>query len=444
MKNREVIKHSSAIQISNNVTLLQRRAWNVLLANAFDDLLNNEEFNINLSDLYNILGYESHNDKHLKLILKDLVETSVEWNVLNKDRKNEWGTAALLAQVQIINGVVIYGYAPIMRKRLYNPAMYARISLSLQNKFNSKYTLALYELFVDYYRVKDRCGETPYLSIKQFKKLLGLKKNEYELFKDLNKFIIKKAIKEINDKSDLFIEAEYKRVSRRIVAVKFRIKKNDKNTIEIKAIEQKILAQKSLPTPNNEPEIYNQKLFKTLTDEFGISNNKTADIIKTKDEFYINEILTLVREHIKAGIVKNIPAYTISAIENDYRAKKPEHEIEKERIKEQKRKKQKEKKLIEQLRQDFNEQYYRKAEDVISKLSKSEKEKLQNNFERDVIKNANTFAKRSYTKNGFKSLIFVGYVANNCLPEEDTNFKAYAKQKGYDVIEYEDGKYKFA
>ena len=28
---REVIKHSAAIQIENNITLLQRRAWNVLL-----------------------------------------------------------------------------------------------------------------------------------------------------------------------------------------------------------------------------------------------------------------------------------------------------------------------------------------------------------------------------------------------------------------------------
>ena len=34
----EVIKHSSTIQVSNKVTLLQRKCWNVLLSNAFDDL----------------------------------------------------------------------------------------------------------------------------------------------------------------------------------------------------------------------------------------------------------------------------------------------------------------------------------------------------------------------------------------------------------------------
>ena len=37
---QEVIKHSAAIHIQNNITLLQRRAWNILLANAYDELPN--------------------------------------------------------------------------------------------------------------------------------------------------------------------------------------------------------------------------------------------------------------------------------------------------------------------------------------------------------------------------------------------------------------------
>ena len=33
----DVIKASAAIQISGKITLLQRRAWNVLLAHAYDE-----------------------------------------------------------------------------------------------------------------------------------------------------------------------------------------------------------------------------------------------------------------------------------------------------------------------------------------------------------------------------------------------------------------------
>ncbi len=40
---REVIKHSAAIQIENNITLLQRRTWNALLYNAYDELETKEE-----------------------------------------------------------------------------------------------------------------------------------------------------------------------------------------------------------------------------------------------------------------------------------------------------------------------------------------------------------------------------------------------------------------
>ena len=115
--------------------------------------------------------------------------------VLNKDGENEWGVAALLAEAIIINGVIIYGYAPALRKRLHNPSMYAKISLSLQNRFQSKHSLALYELFVDYFNAKNGSGETPFISIENFRNLLGLKKSEYKTFKALNRDIIKKAIK---------------------------------------------------------------------------------------------------------------------------------------------------------------------------------------------------------------------------------------------------------
>jgi truncated hemoglobin YjbI len=51
---REVIKHSAAIHIQNNITLLQRRAWNVLLHNAYDDLLSDDEYRITVKTLTQI------------------------------------------------------------------------------------------------------------------------------------------------------------------------------------------------------------------------------------------------------------------------------------------------------------------------------------------------------------------------------------------------------
>ena len=49
----------------------------------------------------------------------------------------------LLAQATIKRGVCTYAYSPELRRRLHNPTMYARISLSMRNKFGSKYAQAL-------------------------------------------------------------------------------------------------------------------------------------------------------------------------------------------------------------------------------------------------------------------------------------------------------------
>src|SRR5687767_14168472 len=87
---QEVVKHSAAIQIQNSITLLQRRAWNVLLANAYDELPIQDTHRVKVVDLMEKLEFDSKNEEYLKKTLRDLVGCKVEWNVLSKDNKWEW------------------------------------------------------------------------------------------------------------------------------------------------------------------------------------------------------------------------------------------------------------------------------------------------------------------------------------------------------------------
>ena len=325
MKKKEVIKHSSAIHISNEVNLLQRRAWNIMLAQAYNDLPTEETYSLSVRELCNALGYKGNNDKYIKQILRELVGITVEWNVLGKDGATEWGASSLLAEVKIINGVCHYAYGPTMRSRLYNPSMYARISLSLQNQFKSKHSLALYELFVDYFDAKRHCGETPVISVDDFRHLLGLQENEYAAFKDLNKSIIKKAITEINAMSDLFVDVEYRKQGRSIIAVKFFIKPNPNRESEIQPLK---IRAKQLNLPGTVLDVDNLTLYQALVEEFGISVSRAAEILQSQDEFYIEEVLASVRLQVAQGKVKNVPAFTVKAIADDYRAKKPKVEEE--------------------------------------------------------------------------------------------------------------------
>ena len=62
---KEVIKHSSAIQIENTISLLQRKTWNVLFANAYDELPTHEEHTVNIQELTEVLEFKSKNDRYL-------------------------------------------------------------------------------------------------------------------------------------------------------------------------------------------------------------------------------------------------------------------------------------------------------------------------------------------------------------------------------------------
>lgn len=219
----EVIKASPAIQIESKITHLQRRAWNVLLANAYDELPNKDIHRVNVTELAKKLGFNSHNEDHLKKTLEALVDCTVKWNVLGKDKKERWGVAALLASAEITNGVCTYGFAPHFRQKLYNPRIYTKLNLRLQNQFTSRYALILWEICFDYFDLSRNEGETPFIPLETFRELMGIKTGEYRTFKALNQTLIKPAIKEINTLTNFFIEVASKRIERRIAELKFRI-----------------------------------------------------------------------------------------------------------------------------------------------------------------------------------------------------------------------------
>ena len=224
-KRDELIKASPAIQVQSKMTLLQRRAWNVLLANAYDELPNTDIYHVSVAELAAKLGFNSKNENYLKEILEALVDCKVEWNLLDKNKEEEWGVAVLLASADIKNGVCTYGFAPHLRLKLYNPRMYTKLNLRLQNRFTSQYALVLWEICFDYFDTDRDQGETPFISLDTFRELMGIESDEYPAFSIFNRAVIKPAITEINEETDYFVEVEQKRVRRRVAELKFRITK---------------------------------------------------------------------------------------------------------------------------------------------------------------------------------------------------------------------------
>ena len=171
------------------------------------------------------LGFNSGNRNYLKDVLRSLVDCTVEWNILGKDKEEEWVVASLLASARIKDGVCTYGFAPHLRLKLHNPRIYAKLNLRLQNRFKNQYALVLWEVCFDYFDTDRDQGETPFIPLATFKDMIGLEPDEYPVFGFLNRDVIKPAIKEINALTNYSVEVEQKRIGRRIAELKFRITK---------------------------------------------------------------------------------------------------------------------------------------------------------------------------------------------------------------------------
>ena len=169
------------------------------------------------------LGFGDGNQEYLKEVLRSIVDCKVEWNVLGKDKSEEWGVASLLAEVRIRDGICSYQFPHTLRLKLHNPRVYAKLNLRLQNRFRSRYALILWEVCFDYFDTTRDQGETPFIPLETFKSLIGLEETDYPVFKVLNRDLIKPAIQEINDLTDYRVEVEQKRLGRRIAELKFRI-----------------------------------------------------------------------------------------------------------------------------------------------------------------------------------------------------------------------------
>jgi hypothetical protein len=325
---KEVIKHSAAVQIQNNITLLQRRAWNVLLANAYDELPTEEEHRIAIRDLVKVLEYGGHNDAYLKEALEALVSCKVKWNILDKDNQWEWGVMTLLAQARIKKGVCIYAYSPELRRRLHNPTMYARISLSMQNKFGSKYAQALWELCVDYLGTARQQGETPFIPVERYRDIMGISAEQYPQFKEFNRRVIKEPVAEINRVTDFHVEADYQRRGRgdKVVAVKFRIRRvmdaieHGKGTLSLfPDLEDMPLAIKIL----KEAGLSAKDAWEIWQTGFnGVEKGHQPDIMSEDEEgaflHYVREKVDLLKRRQASGRVDNSTGFLMEAIRKNY------------------------------------------------------------------------------------------------------------------------------
>ena len=101
---------------------------------------------------------------------------------------------------------------------------FTKIPLKQILQLRSKYAIRLYELLKRY---DDTGFRTDYLP--ELRKKLGVGDNEYKVFADFEKRVLRPAIKEINEETDIEVSYTKKKTGRKITHIEFKIKPKNTN-----------------------------------------------------------------------------------------------------------------------------------------------------------------------------------------------------------------------
>lgn len=408
---KEVKKHVAAVRVGDAVGLLARKTWNVLLLNAYDDLLNQDFHKIKVSDLCEITGCNTRNYKNMADVLGNLMTTNVKWDIGGGCRENgTWiknmGMSTMIASAIIEDGVVIYEFSKRLSKLLYNPEIYQRISIAQQKLFKSASSLALWENCIRYVGV----GSTGLIELQEWRELLGATAKTYDQYKDFNKFVISPSVKEINEVSTIEIQPFFKKTGRKITHIGFTVLQK---------------GQRQLAIPEILEEAKSSKEYGELI-AYGINEVQAVSWIQEYGYPYIREKLDLTKESEKTGKVKKSSGFLVSSIKGDYKSEK---QVAKKKTEKQTEKRNSEEldKKREDLRSKLSSDFSREEkEKFLNALSEDEKEKLKNEILEEI--KLDTYSVNLLKKKGLTSPV-AGLGIIKRIPDYDKRREEFIEDK---------------
>lgn len=219
-------------------------------------------------------------------------------------------TTALLSSAETIEGegkIILRFDKSLKPELLQLKKLFTQYQLKNVLKLSGSYSIRIYELLKQYEKIRKR-----EFKIENLKEILGINE-EYSRFYDFERYVLKPAREEINEKTDIFIDYEKIKEGRRIGKIVFEIYSKQPECEETKVIEalysdeeiEDIKIQSGLKN-----EKFNKKQIMELY-EIAVQKTESKDIEPYR---YINEnyIYTLQKAP------KNKFSYLKKALKEDY------------------------------------------------------------------------------------------------------------------------------
>jgi plasmid replication initiation protein len=219
-----LIKADGAIHSEHPLSLVQQRLWDVLLANAYNDLVSAETYSVSITEIFEQTGHSIDTLAQLDECLKALLHTEHRWNLLKKDER-VWGATTAIAAYELSEkrGELRFSFSPELRSKLTG-GTYTKFELAEQVSHHSKYGMVLSQLLHSYYRARHARGETGWIALEDFRALMGIGENEYPRWDRLKERMIVEPLAEIASSLPFTVELSTQKRVRKIRAIKFVMK----------------------------------------------------------------------------------------------------------------------------------------------------------------------------------------------------------------------------
>jgi hypothetical protein len=229
-------------EISDSLTLSDRRIYNLLLADAWDNINQPVLHSIRLHELR---GTDKDNARPRDSIRR-LMKVVIAFDVLEDGIKREVMTQ-LLGPCKLDHngqGLAYYTFPEPIRAAVESSTVFARLRRDLLCQFRSKYALSLYEMLQKRINLSFKTSED--FTIEDLRQKLGVEKGLYPAYRSLNQKVILPAKTEVNEISDVYCEFLEIKEGRKVVGLRlsWRKKATDEAVKNAPALPQTKAARK--------------------------------------------------------------------------------------------------------------------------------------------------------------------------------------------------------
>jgi hypothetical protein len=280
---------------TNKLTIVSRKLYSSILLHS-QAQGDQSTYSAPLIDLLGTANLEHSNHTEIRKHFRALRNFSVDYSTRTQDVE-KWETMGLIENPSITKGrgtpaIATWKLADRIRDQLIDPvSFWTPISLQISTKLTSGSSISLYEICCQY-RTNDYNGMgglTPKLSPKEWTaKILGDPEKKYE-YRFFRRDVLKPAIQEINELTDLNVELFEIKNGRSIETIYFKITRK-----ELPAIEQICID----PT-----------LSLRIQSVVKLTKTKADAVIKKYNKELINRQLDILEERLKTTIVASPAAW---------------------------------------------------------------------------------------------------------------------------------------